>query len=278
MYNLLYALVTSHCNLTCPYCDVTNCKEEFNRDLFMKQLHEFDGDIILFGGEPTLYPDRLVDIFLSDPIVTRKIHSITTNLIDINDQILSILHLIHRVGTSWNPSRFRDGEYEKWRHNLDIVSEKIPDISLRVLVTMTFEVLDMSPREMMDKINSWNGTVVDDINFEFLIDDAVDEKYFERCDNWLCDLYKIWNSDIKFFNIERIRNWFNDCTGIRTLHPNGIMTEGCPHAGAFTVPDKCLTCDKSDVCRPCRLQKYCSYAHKFAELAEANNYKPIICK
>lgn len=267
-YKSCYALLTTHCNLSCPYCDVKNNEDHWNRDKFMQQLHDFDGEIILFGGEPTLYKDRLLDVFLSDPVVNRKIRSITTNMIKIDDTILSILQIIGAIGTSYSPSRFSDEEYNTWLKNINEFGEKVPGKTIRVLATMTEELISKTPEEMMKIMSEWNSKVLDEINFEYYVGPEADEDYFARCDQWLCDLYNAWDTPIKLYNIKRMRPWYNDCTGIVTLHPDGTFTQGCPHSGNFCVPDKCYTCDKADVCRPCRLQRYCSYAHKFAELTK----------
>lgn len=263
-----YAELTTRCNLSCPYCDIKNMDDHWNRDKFMKQLHEFDGKIILFGGEPTLYKDRLIDVFLSDPIINRKIKSITTNFMHIDDTILTILQMIKGVATSYSPTRFTDEEYKIWLSNINEFGEKVKGKTIGVLATMTFEMLNMSPDEMINIMKEWNNNVIEYIQFEHYVGPETTEEYFIKCDEWLCKLYSIWDTPIKLKNILRIRYWNNDCSNIYTIHPNGELTKGCPHNNKFYIPDKCYTCDKQEICRPCRLQKYCSYMPKFAELTK----------
>lgn len=265
---LCYALLTTHCNLSCPHCDVKNNKEHWDRDKFMQQLHDFDGEIILFGGEPTLYKDRLIDVFLSDPIVNRKITSITTNMMSIDDTILTILQMIKGIGSSYSPDRFTDDEYQIWLNNINEFGKKVPGKTMRIISTMTEALLAKTPDEMIKIISEWNSSVITEINFEHYIGPEVDKNYFERCDQWLCDVYNAWNSPIKIYNIKRIRGWYNDCTNIVTLHPDGSITHGCPHNSKTYMLNECYSCEKVAYCRPCRLQKYCSFSHKFAELTK----------
>lgn len=275
MNGRLYALITTHCNLSCSYCDVKNCAEQFNRDEFINQLNNFDGRIILFGGEPTLYPDRLIDIYLSNPEINRKISSISTNLIYLDDKILSILQLVHYVCTSWNPSRFNENEYKKWLDNINLISERTPNISLRILVTMTDDLLKLSSDEFNNIINNWNSNIIKDIRFEHYIGDESDEEYFTKCDEWLCEIYKSWNSPIRMSNINEINNWYFDCSDVYTLYPDGTIKKGCPHSSNISVPLKCYECDRSDICKPCQLQRYCSYPYKFAQLVNSINKEEV---
>ena len=102
----LYALLTRHCNLSCPHCNVKYPVEEFNEDKFIDQLRLYNnGTIIFFGGEPTLYQDRLLRV-ANDEIIKTKKRSITTNLINLNDDLINLYHDIGSVATSWNPNRF----------------------------------------------------------------------------------------------------------------------------------------------------------------------------
>jgi len=46
---VLYAIPTMKCNLNCDHCFIVDTPEEFNRDKFISQLNNFNGEIILFG-------------------------------------------------------------------------------------------------------------------------------------------------------------------------------------------------------------------------------------
>lgn len=263
---LCYAELTTNCNLSCPYCYIKDREDGWNRDKFMQQLHDYDGRIIVFGGEPTLYKDRLRDVVLSDPIINAKIDSITTNLIHIDDEILTILKIIGCVGTSYSPSRFTPEQYQTWLRNINEFHDKLPNTKIGILSTMTNELLAIPPEEMMNIMKSWNLDVIDTILFEHVVGPETDKDYFERADNWLCELYKIWDVPLFLRNIDRANKWYFNCDGISTLHPNGEMVKGCPNSEVYLVPDECYTCEKHNECRPCRLQPYCSYMHNFVKL------------
>ncbi len=265
----LYALVTTMCNLSCPYCDVRDKSDNYDRDKFISQLDQFDGQIILFGGEPTLFPDRLIDIYLSNPNINKKISSISTNLIKIDSKILTLFRLIGSVSTSWNPERFSLPEYHNWLTNMGILNKALPDMKIGILVTMTDKLLNMSTEEFNLFISDWNPAGVKHIRFEHYIGEDTTEDYFHRCDEWLCNIYKSWNSPIPMFNVGQVDNWYFDCSDTWTLKPDGTLNRGCPHTSSIHVPDKCYTCERWHLdCRPCRLQKYCSYPEKFIELVK----------
>lgn len=266
----LYALLTTNCNLSCPYCDVKKCDEVFNRDLFISQMNKFDGRIVLFGGEPTMYPDRLIDIYIDNPLLTRKISSISTNLIKIDNRVLTILQFIGSISTSWNPNRFNEDQYDRWLCNLREIDSNIPSVRIRILITMVPDILRMTPHEFNEIISKWNFNVIKDIRFEHYIGNDTSPEYFNKCDEWLCKIYESWNSPIRMSNIDIVNNWYFDCTDVWTLKPDGLLIKGCPHNMDIHVPEKCYTCDKSDICKPCQLQRYCSYPSKFIELVKSN--------
>lgn len=231
----------------------------------MEYLRAFNGDITLFGGEPTLYRDRLKDVCFSDPYISSKIKSITTNLMIMDDEMLSILESIGYVGTSWSPSRFTDKEYDIWKSNIDLINGKI---KVRVLSTMTNELLSLSPDVLMGIISKWNTNTIKDIDFEYYVGPESTPEYFEKCDQWLCEIYKKWDSPVKIVNADRVASgrWCFNCNDVYSLYPDGTVKNGCPHNLEPRVPDECYSCDRSDKCRPCMLQSYCSYPKKFAEL------------
>ena len=63
---VLYVIPTMHCNLDCSHCFIKNSPEVYNREKFIYKLNNFDGDLILFGGEVTTHLDRMFDIIESN--------------------------------------------------------------------------------------------------------------------------------------------------------------------------------------------------------------------
>lgn len=259
----VYALLTRHCNLSCPYCDVKNQKETFNKDKFFDELRKFDGRIILFGGEPTLYRDRLKSVVYDDQLIRSKISTITTNLMILDPEMMQIFQDIGSVGTSWSPSRFQGDEYDRWLRNIDQINGVM---KIRVLCTMTHELLSMNPKDVIEIMKDWNSDTVNDVLFENLIDESVNAEYFRKADDWLCELARCWDLNFRLVNAYDVYGRCNDCSGVYTLTPDGELLPGCPHHGEFSIPIECYSCDLAEVCRPCRLQKLCSFPKKFYDL------------
>ena len=64
----VYAMVTTNCNLGCPHCDIKNDNaDNWVAEAFINQLNAADHNII-FGGEPSLYMDRVKTIAPYRPI------------------------------------------------------------------------------------------------------------------------------------------------------------------------------------------------------------------
>lgn len=273
MIKKLYALLTENCNLSCPYCDIKSQKEVFNEDKFIQELENFDGDIILFGGEPTLYTDRLFKVFFHNVDVNKKIVSITTNLMKLDDYTLVILRYIPYIGSSWSPSRFNDKEYQIWLNNIDKLHKYLPEKKLKILSTLTGDLLAMDPKEVVNIISKWNNDIIREIVFEYYVGKESDDEYFKRCDEWLCGIYKEWNLDIYLGNIDSVKNFYNDCTDVYSLFPDGTLKKGCPHHMNAQIVEKCYTCDRSEICRPCQLQRYCSFPKNFYQLASKDTNK-----
>lgn len=266
----LYAMLTNHCNLSCSHCVIKDAPEEYNRDKFLDFIKNFSGQIIIFGGEPTVHEDRLFD--LVDVIKNNrdgKMISLTTNLIKINSRILDFYKEIKGIGTSWNYSRFTESQYDKWLSNINIL--EFYGIKADVLITLTEDLINTSPRDFLDIISKWNKNVIRRIKFEQCIDCDLTKDHYGKVDNWLCELYSM--KDIIPLNIhifEKGFKWHFNCDNAYTITPDAIVHKGCPNGLYFNnaVPTNCLTCSISDKCRPCRLQQYCTRPKKLMELIE----------
>lgn len=275
----IYAVVTQKCNLSCNYCDIMDneVKETYNRDEFLAQLLNARQDyVILFGGEPTMYVDRLTESF-----ITGSVNAISTNLmhtepLEAAQSLLRHLGLPEvKVTTSWSYDRFRIPNntglsamtYLNWRENM----RKFKDVE--VLVTMTDDLLNIHYSDFFNIANDWDCS---GIRFEYLLSDNPSEEYYQKADKWLCELYKRWDIKSSFVNADMIStNGLKfDCTNVYTLMPNGELYNGCPHIviqhRTPMVPEKCYGCELVKECRPCKLQKYCSYPKEFAKLVRSD--------
>ena len=267
---ILYALPTMKCNLHCPHCFIKDTPETFDREKFLSVLNNFEGSIVMFGGEVTSNLDRFYDIYESNMIDGKsKISSVSSNLIVLNDKLISIYKSINSVSTSWNALRFTNAQYELWKSNCKRLS--CNGIRHRIMVTLTEDLLEWDVEAFLDKAKEWITTTLRDIKFEHYVGDSTSPEYFERVDKWLCELYSKWNIATKMEISERVLNWSYDCSEIYTLYPDGTVKNECPHASARYTPIECFECSRVETCRPCRLQKYCSYPKRFAELVKADN-------
>lgn len=268
--NMIYALVTRKCNLSCPHCDVQDNVDHFNHDLFMKELRRFPGNICIFGGEPSLYPKRVLDI-VNDPIIKKKRISITTNLVSLPYSLLRVYKSLGSIGTSWNLNRFNEDQYLSWKDNMNILERE--GIHTTVLITLTRDLLDTSIDEFIRITSEWNFNVIHKIKFELYVGDT-SPQYYEDVDKWLCELHQKWSHNDVSTMFERVNSWCFDCSGIYTLLPDGTVYHACPHYSVTpTVPQECYTCEKAGECNPCRLHTYCSYPKKFADMVKKGEIK-----
>lgn len=276
---IIYAVVTQKCNLNCDYCDIinNNIEEKYNRDAFLEQLLKAHHDyVILFGGEPTLYVDRLTESFITGSVNTISTNLMNTGPLEAAQSTLRHLGLPEvKVTTSWSYDRFRIPNntgssamnYLRWKENM----RKFKDVE--VLVTMTDDLLNIHYSDFFNIANDWDCS---GIKFEYLLSDNPNEEYYKKADKWLCELYKHWEPKYDFINANMISSGslkFN-CDNVYTLMPNGELYNGCPHIVIQhripTVPKECYGCELVKECRPCKLQKYCSYPKEFAKLIRSD--------
>lgn len=250
----VYAELTTRCNLHCPHCKIRTADDHWNQEKFLHVLQNFNGDVLLFGGEPTLYPDRLFTV-ISDPMISPKIKSISTNLVEMSDDVLEFFKKFKHIGTSWNPKRFNDQEYQSWLNNLNILAEN--DVQSLVMITMTEDLFEYGIDNLIKLISTWNSKTIEGVRFEYLVGDT-DEDYYIRADRWQYDLYTHWTNKIPI-DTNLIRHWYFDCSNTYTLHPDGTLDHGCPNHRDISVPEECYTCERASYCKPCWLHKYCSF-------------------
>lgn len=265
----LYALLTTQCNLTCPHCDVKTQDDNYDEEKFMKQLSDFNGNIVIMGGEPSLYEDRLEKAVTSQLALGKHL-SLTTNLIKLNDHLIELYKKIPGFGTSWNAGRFTPEQYKIWLSNLGRLKEHHMKIS--ALVTLDHDLIKISPEDFLKTVHEWDPDVMVGVKFEQLVAHDNSPEWFESVDEWFSHLYTVWDSPISIINTT-YGGWYFDCTGTYTLYPDGRIKVGCMHESSFMVPKECYTCEYAAKCKPCIKQKYCSYPKKFYELVNKDKEK-----
>lgn len=251
----LYALLTENCNLSCRYCDIKQHygEEEWREDNFFSSLKPFkNGHVVLFGGEPTMYKSRLYRA-----LDECKDVSISTNLIFCDKEILDKISMIPVATT------FRILEkplMDKWVDNLKYLISRGTDVS--ILVTMDWFMLGylsgtIDFEKVIDKCIIENKIP---IRFEPLVGIEADDKYFEVYDKILLKiLQNHFDEPERYINLQELDNYKKDCSQVYTLYPNGKIYHGCPHRVDISPCTDCLSCDRSSICQPCRLQKFCSF-------------------
>lgn len=251
-----YIIPSFKCNLSCKHCYVYTRQDNFNQQKFFSQLQNLDGELILFGGQPLLN----FDLF-KKCLNTNKFSSISTNLLLLNNQNLQLIKQYNlQLSTSWNPFRFSKQQFQLWKNNLNILNQN--NIFYSILITLTKELLDISPEKFLNFLKSLSCY---SIQFQPLI--GMSQGIRNKIDNWLCQLQSEWPPGVT--NVLK-QNYLNKhilhCQNIWTLYPNGELLNKCPlEVNRYYILKNCLICKYSKVCKPCRIQKSCSFFYKYYE-------------
>lgn len=264
-----YLIPWYDCNLNCPHCDIHLRKNSENYDKFLGRLNNLkttpEDVVVFFGGEPLLYKDKFTEI-----VNTGKVTSVSTNML-LWSEDYALLFKEHKmsIATSYNPQRFpSDRLLFKWADNMRKATNV--GIDVIVLITLTPDLFNL-PIEKVGEITLHMYTSgVRGFLFEPYIGE---QEYHKEADEWLIkfhEYYKNKKYPVKSLILDKIKDWNCDCSHTYTLEPSGRLRKGCPQYGGTNIPDECLMCDKNDVCRPCVLQKTCSYPKKFAEWVKVN--------
>ena len=255
----LYAIPSYKCNLNCPHCEVSNQEFDESFMLFMGELQAAEAEnIVLFGGEPLINKRCLWEI-----LKLGKVNTISTNLTLWEPGLEDIFKQANvSIATSWNPHRFSVTQYKKWLRAIGALTSK--DVPVRVLITLTRDLFEMDMQDVLDIFMDMEKAGADEFLFEHYVGE---NECNEEADEWLCRFHDESIGNIKMTNLieERLTNWQCNCDDVWTLEPSGELRKGCPQlASGVHVVNECLYCDKVGYCRPCVLQRTCSYPKKLA--------------
>lgn len=252
----LYAIPHYNCNLACPHCDLFKKQTNYDEEHFMYSLNNVNAEeIVLFGGEPLLYKDKLLKI-----LQTNKISSISTNLLNIDLDILNNLkkYNIH-IATSWNNIRLNKQQYMTWINNIHKINTY--NIDCIVLITLTDDLIH-NVEKLTDTLTDLDKTKIRGVLFEQLLDYSKDQNFYEKVDTFLCKISENWQYSFKNLIIDKLNTWNCDCKKTYTLEPTGIIRKGCPQYIQPQIVNECLSCSLANICKPCPLQKHCSFPKK----------------
>lgn len=261
----IYAIPNYECNLRCPHCDVHKNSISYDRDQFISTLKKLERTsvITLFGGEPTLYQDRFLDICNNV-----KVSSVSTNLVQMTDSVFEVLVKPEiSIATSWNMTRFNKDQFVWWLKNL----EKLGNAGKQslVLITLTPDLICDKTFQILDVLSKVDMTrAVSKVLFEHLVSSAVTEKFQEMCDDWLCQIHEKWNFSFSNEIEKKIFDWKFDCSNTYTVQPSGKISPGCPQYEGPKVNMRCLSCERATVCHPCALQSTCTFPKKLFKLIQ----------
>ena len=264
----LYAVPWYRCNLNCPHCHVSHREVAENYDKFLYELgRATDYDhVVLFGGEPTLDWDKFLEM-----IDTGNVDSVSTNLTvypkefmeyEFYPRILRNRDL--KIATSWNFRRFTPALRDVWFNNVAFLAPILKE-NFTVMITLTDDLISIEPEFMNFTFGQLEAAGVTQFLFEPYIGDF---EVNEKADEWLCRVHDCYPGRMTNLLEEKLKNWNCNCDDVYTLEPDGIIRKGCPDlitSGVMNYCVDCITCEHSDICRPCMLQKTCSYPKKLAK-------------
>lgn len=269
------------CNLNCPHCTLKNIKNEGNIDAIVdtiKYLKKISPSVsfTLFGGEPSLLKDETL-LRIRDAIGDSS-YSVSTNLINLPNNFLEILKDADLPDTSWNPKRFHTKElYEKWINNMKVLKEN--NITFELMITLTKDLIEMTPQEFIDKVIEWG---VKYVKLEFMIGD--DTLNPTDVDNWLVELYHLWESNellkdydnVLFTRLKDVANkkvqWEGNCGYTVSILPSGNLKERCPYYEYSIAKNQCDGCEYYEYCLGgCPIQDKCVFPKQLFELIRKKN-------
>lgn len=267
MFDKVYIIPTYKCNLDCPHCDIHKRKDNYNEDNFFTSLNNIDSkEYILFGGEPLLNRP-----LFKRCVESNKITSLSSNLLLLDEEYIELIKRYNlSIATSWNPHRFNDLEYYIWLSKLKLLTKN--GLSCIVLITLTEDLIKMDKKEFLSILREIDNTkAVDGIQFEHLVDNNIDiKKLHKKADKWLCEIHKYWDYHMENMIEEQVKHWKLNCSNICTITPDGTIKKGCPQYTETNINEECYKCSLVNICKPCVLQKSCSFPKQLYELINTN--------
>ncbi|MCM1439766.1 MAG: hypothetical protein NC131_11295, partial [Roseburia sp.] len=97
------------------------------------------------------------------------------------------------------------------------------------------------------------------VKFEPFVGDEATPDYFHVADQWMAEVVRLWDLRAELDMIQRAKHWHFDCKDVYTLLPDGTLMNRCPHLVEAQIPEACYNCANVSNCKPCPIQRYCSY-------------------
>ena len=234
----------------------------WNEEAFIEKLKFFDSSMChktIYGGEPTTHVDRVLK-------VAPYCHSIATNLLVLTDELKSLYDKDLGVLTAWEPGRFSDEQYATWLKNID--SLKIQP-TLRIYLTP--ELVKSGNKYFQQFKDDFDGRF-EVIRFTYTTEDY-GEEFGHEADEWLCQVYWFWKSQMKTDCDTFDGGWGMSFTAPMTLRPDGTISIGCMEQKSFKKKEECKTCYLKDQCTICKLVPHCVWPKRLVALVDRENRK-----
>lgn len=292
----LYLEITNKCNINCDYCYIHDKgieQESISVSDLIDAIDKVQPRILyITGGEPLLYP-TLIDNLLNYYEATLSRHwevmLFSNLLLDLNEDIQSVLSHINGIQTSWSYERSILKTGMVLSRPVDVLQENISYIRGRfdkircidINVTLSPDTVDKyDPNQLIKDIYFMKP---DGVNFETVSYSTEDDlsEYYDRADEYLLECFKILES----VNIENLikktwkesieNNMTMHCTicadaNVRLFDPiSKTIKHTCPCYTPQTnrkkkLVDKCLECEYFKYCRmDCeRFGNHCAFPKK----------------
>lgn len=272
----VYVCPSFSCNIKCPHCTLRNIPTLINEKKLFKSIEVFNTSnsknicFNLFGGEPLLNNDELLEKLYKS---FKKRYIVSTNLLNYRDTevVNKLLTDAEWIDTSWNPLRFKDDEYNLWLKNIEIV--KSMGIKINFMITLTDDFVDSyTPKQFLEMMRQWD---VYSLDLEYYIGDDIQD--INKIDDFLVELYKIWDIPTIFNNVENIKgsiiskSKYKDCSNTYTIRPNGLINKYCPYYEEEMINPECFICEYYNYCNGgCPLQYKCTLPKKLYKCIKEN--------
>lgn len=281
----LFIMITNDCNNNCPQCYSqyrkcnTHCIDLGDMIDAVDRLSP--GKVVLTGGEPLLYPERIISFMYYYNADYRKHWNTTlcTNLLfkELNRSQSNAISLVDYVQTTYSVDRFKsEDQFYKFIYNIANAKLLLGDDNnkfIDVNITITEEQLKEPVEDLMDKLK---GMYVDGVGFEQLSYNSSSNKseeelieFYNKTDEYVLEACKQLKEKIPHMENLTFKGWdmaLNNglnslsCTVCdsgycKLLNPDGEITNGC-----ICLIDKNINRKEKFMnhCVDCKYFKYCN--------------------
>lgn len=259
-------MIGAKCNFHCAYCILTKGTKNFIETEDDSILYEAINEckkhnkpidrILITGGEPTLYRERVISILKSLPDV-REI-MIHTNLTNVKTIIEFLKFKNVRISLSWD-GEISDRDYSIL-DNLKLLINHVQynKLCINYVVTPTSYTHILENMNILENIQKGLSTIVEHSLVQ-ASKDVYDQFNIERLEQELRGLYTMLPGSSIF--MKKHKNCYHISENDYIEIQNGKIYYGCCEGIAFydivTDKDRFFYCKEPDICMTCK-NEYCN--------------------